>query len=113
MSTSTQEGNVTGERPGIGAGPLLALAAHLDTVFSPKATDVHVRKEGISIPRRASERTYPWPGNPLLAIIRALDGRACGHARATFPVVADVGEEGLGNSRGIHYCSKRANIAGR
>src|SRR6185295_1555290 len=38
-------GNVLGERPGKGNGPVLALAAHLDTVF-PEGTDVRVKVEG-------------------------------------------------------------------
>ena len=38
-------GNVRGRRPGATAGPGLAMAAHLDTVF-PKDTDVKVRREG-------------------------------------------------------------------
>ena len=38
-------GNVVGRRPGSGAGPTLAIAAHLDTVF-PAGTDLKVRKEG-------------------------------------------------------------------
>jgi len=95
-----QEGNVTGERPGKGGGPLLALAAHLDTVF-PEGTDVQVRKEGTK---------YSAPGigddthglASLLAIIRALD-TAHIVTRGDILFVADVGEEGLGNSRGIHY----------
>ena len=37
------EGNVMGIRPGTGGGPLLAVAAHLDTVF-PEGTDVTVRR---------------------------------------------------------------------
>ena len=39
------EGNVTGLRPGIGNGPLICVAAHLDTVFPP-GTDLTVRREG-------------------------------------------------------------------
>src|SRR5690606_31260489 len=38
------EGNVMGLRRGAG-GPLLAVAAHLDTVF-PEGTDVRVRRRG-------------------------------------------------------------------
>ena len=39
------EGNVTGLRPGAGNGPLICIAAHLDTVF-PAGTDLTVRREG-------------------------------------------------------------------
>lgn len=38
-------GNVVGRRPGTGSGPVLAIAAHLDTVF-PAGTNLKVRKEG-------------------------------------------------------------------
>ena len=38
-------GNVMGLRRGTGAGPLLAVAAHLDTVFPPE-TDVTVQRSG-------------------------------------------------------------------
>src|ERR1700693_727226 len=39
------EGNVTGLRPGVGNGPLICVAAPLDTVF-PAGTDVTVRRDG-------------------------------------------------------------------
>src|SRR5205823_5262548 len=39
------EGNVIGLRRGTGTGPLIAIAAHLDTVF-PEGTNVKVRREG-------------------------------------------------------------------
>jgi tripeptide aminopeptidase len=104
------EGNVTGERPGTGGGPLLALAAHLDTVF-PEGTDVHVRKEG---------NKYSAPGigddthglASLLAIIRALDSAHL-VTRGDILFVADVGEEGLGNSRGIHYLLEKGEYRGK
>ena len=40
-----QIGNVMGLRRGTGEAPLLAVAAHLDTVF-PEGTEVEVRREG-------------------------------------------------------------------
>ena len=40
-----QIGNVMGLRPGTGEAPLLAVAAHLDTVF-PEGTEVKVRRDG-------------------------------------------------------------------
>ena len=40
-----QEGNVMAVRRGTGGGPMLAVLAHLDTVF-PEGTDVKVRREG-------------------------------------------------------------------
>ena len=105
-----QEGNVIGERAGKGGGPLLVLAAHLDTVF-PEGTDVHVRKEGTK---------YSAPGigddthglASLLAIIRALDSAHI-VTRSDILFVADVGEEGLGNSRGIHYLLEKGEYHDR
>src|SRR5260221_9106154 len=104
------EGNVIGERSGSGGGPLLVLAAHLDTVF-PEGTDGHVKKQGTR---------YSAPGigddthglASMLAIIRALD---TGHiaTRGDIVFVADVGEEGLGNSRGIHYLLEKGQYHGR
>lgn len=43
--TIDEIGNVIGRRPGSGHGPLLAMGAHMDTVF-PEGTDVKVRREG-------------------------------------------------------------------
>ena len=40
-----QEGNVMGVRKGCGGAPMLAVLAHLDTVF-PEGTDVKVKREG-------------------------------------------------------------------
>src|SRR5262245_38547129 len=65
------EGNVMGLRKGTGDGPLIAIAAHLDTVF-PEGTDVKVKREGTRL-------AAPGIGDDtrslavLLAIIRALD----------------------------------------
>ena len=65
------EGNVLGLRKGTGSGPLVAIAAHLDTVF-PEGTDVRVKREG-------NRLLGPGVGDNsrslavLLSIIRALD----------------------------------------
>ncbi|MBS1856871.1 MAG: M20/M25/M40 family metallo-hydrolase [Acidobacteria bacterium] len=91
-------GNVIGVRPGKAARPNLVFSAHLDTVF-PEGTDVHVKHEG-------DVMKAPGIGDDcrglavLLAIIRALDE---GHVETpgTITFVADVGEEGLGDLRGM------------
>src|SRR6185312_15164747 len=68
------EGNVTGMRRGIGNGPLICVAAHLDTVF-PAGTDLTVRREGTKL-------FAPGVGDDtrglavLLAWLRALDAAA-------------------------------------
>jgi acetylornithine deacetylase/succinyl-diaminopimelate desuccinylase-like protein len=91
-------GNVIGERPGSSARPNLVLAAHLDTVF-PKGTDVHVRREG-SVLRAPGIGDDGRGLGVLLGIIRALDaGRV--QTAGTITFVADVGEEGLSDLRGM------------
>jgi acetylornithine deacetylase/succinyl-diaminopimelate desuccinylase-like protein len=93
-------GNVMGLRRGTGNGPLLVVAAHLDTVF-PAGTDVKVRREGTKL-------FAPGVGDDtrslavLLAFIRALDA-AGARTRSDILFVGDVGEEGLGDLRGVRH----------
>jgi acetylornithine deacetylase/succinyl-diaminopimelate desuccinylase-like protein len=91
-------GNVLGERPGAAPRPNIVLAAHLDTVF-PEGTDVRVKRDGAVL-------KAPGVGDDgrglaaLLAVVRALDeGRVQTPGSLTF--VADVGEEGLSDLRGM------------
>jgi acetylornithine deacetylase/succinyl-diaminopimelate desuccinylase-like protein len=94
------EGNVTGLRPGTGNGPLVCVAAHLDTVF-PAGTDVRVRREGTRL-------CAPGVGDDtrslavLLAWLRAMDAAGV-RTQADLLFVADVGEEGPGDLRGMRY----------
>jgi len=94
------EGNVTGMRRGIGNGPLICVAAHLDTVF-PAGTDVKVRREGTKL-------FAPGIGDDtrslavLLAWLRAMDAAGI-ETRADILFVADVGEEGTGDLRGMRH----------
>jgi len=91
-------GNVIGVRPGKAAHPNLVFSAHLDTVF-PEGTDVKVKREG---------EVLKGPGigddcrglTVMLSVIRALNE---GHVETpgTITFVADVGEEGLGDLRGM------------
>jgi acetylornithine deacetylase/succinyl-diaminopimelate desuccinylase-like protein len=93
-------GNVMGLRRGIGNGPLVIVAAHLDTVF-PAGTDVKVRREGTKL-------FAPGVGDDsrslavLLAWVRALDAAAI-RTRSDILFVGDVGEEGLGDLRGMRH----------
>ena len=95
-----KEGNVIGERPGSDGKTALALAAHLDTVF-PEGTDVSVRKDG-------SVLIGPGIGDNcrglavILAVARSLN-EANITTKGTIIFVADVGEEGLGNLRGVRH----------
>lgn len=91
-------GNVYGRRPGRSAGPGLLVSAHLDTVF-PRETDLAVRYIG--------ERIYgPGLGDNSLGVA-ALLHLAQAFQQFDLPnerdiwFVADVGEEGLGDLRGM------------
>jgi tripeptide aminopeptidase len=91
-------GNVIGDRPGLVARPNVLLAAHLDTVF-PEGTDVTVKREGHVL--RAPGISDDGRGLAvLLGVVRALDA---GHVqtRSSLTFVADVGEEGLSDLRGM------------
>ncbi len=91
-------GNVIGVRPGAAAHPNLVLAAHLDTVFPP-GTDVHVKREGTVL-------KGPGIGDDcrglvtVLGVIKALNDAKV-QTPGTITFVADVGEEGLGDLRGM------------
>ena len=91
-------GNVIGIRPGRSARPNLVFAAHLDTVF-PDGTDVKVTRDGAVL-------KGPGIGDDcgglavLLGMIAALDD-AHVETPGTITFVADVGEEGLGDLRGM------------
>ncbi|MGH3420812.1 MAG: M20/M25/M40 family metallo-hydrolase, partial [Streptosporangiaceae bacterium] len=103
------EGNVTGLRRGAGDG-LVCVAAHLDTVF-PAGTDVTVRREGTKL-------MAPGVGDDtrslavLLAWVRAID-QAGIRTRADLLFVADVGEEGPGDLRGMRHLFLKGEYAGR
>jgi acetylornithine deacetylase/succinyl-diaminopimelate desuccinylase-like protein len=94
------EGNVIGVRKGVGSGPLIAIAAHLDTVF-PEGTNVKVRREGTKL-------HAPGVGDDsralavLLAIVRALDAAKIQTA-SDILFIGNVGEEGPGDLRGMKY----------
>lgn len=91
-------GNVTGRRPGPEGAPTVMVVAHIDTVF-PAGTDVRVRVEGA--------RAY-GPGvsdnsmavASLINLIPALD-QAGYQLSCHLILAASVGEEGLGDLRGM------------
>lgn len=97
------EGNVLGEYRGGGQGPTVMLAGHLDTVF-PEGTDVKVKRDG-------GKFSAPGIGDDcrglatILAIARALTmGKVSLPGTVLF--VANVGEEGPGNLRGVRALFK-------
>jgi len=96
------EGNVMGVRRGSGkpGGPVVVLAAHLDTVF-PAGTPVKVRREGTKL-------MAPGIGDDthslavLLGYIRALDAAKIA-TKKDILFVGNVGEEGPGDLRGVRH----------
>ncbi|MBV1797256.1 M20/M25/M40 family metallo-hydrolase [Siccirubricoccus sp. G192] len=93
-------GNVMGLRRGTGNGSLIVVAAHLDTVF-PAGTDVRVRREGTKLfAPGVGDDTRSLAVN--LAFIRAMD-QAGIRTRSDILFVGDVGEEGLGDLRGVRH----------
>jgi tripeptide aminopeptidase len=102
-------GNVLGERPGRQAKPHLVMSAHLDTVF-PEGTAVKATRSGTGI---------AGPGIAddcrglavVLGVIRAMnEARVETGGPVTF--VGTVGEEGLGDLRGVKHLFK-TELAGR
>jgi acetylornithine deacetylase/succinyl-diaminopimelate desuccinylase-like protein len=92
------EGNVIGERPGTSGRPNLVMSAHLDTVF-PAGTNVKVRRQGYVL--RAPGIGDDCRGlADLLAVARALNNAGV-TTPGTMTFVGTVGEEGLGDLRGV------------
>lgn len=104
------EGNVMGLRRGSGGGPLIAIAAHLDTVF-PAGTDVKVKRTGTRL-------AAPGVGDDtrslavLLAFIRAMDAAKI-QTKADILFVGNVGEEGPGDLRGMRYLFTKSKYKDR
>ncbi len=91
-------GNVVGELRGANEKEVVVLSAHLDTVF-PASTEIKVRRDG----DRLLAPGISDNGTGLAALVAI--ARACHEAhikpRRTILFVADVGEEGEGNLRGM------------
>lgn len=92
------EGNVVGLRKGVGKGPTLLVSAHLDTVF-PSGTDVKVKERdgklyapGISDDTRGLSVLLSW-----IKVLKDNNIQTVGDIL----FVGNVGEEELGNLRGI------------
>lgn len=95
-----KEGNVLGEKRGAAAKPHLVFSAHLDTVF-PEGTDVVVKRDGAML-------RGPGIGDDcrglavVLAVARAMV-KSNLETPGTITFVGTVGEEGLGDLRGVKY----------
>ncbi len=94
------EGNVLALRRGTGSGEVVAVAGHLDTVF-PEGTDVTVRQRGDTL-------FAPGIGDDtrgltaVLALLRVLN-EADLQTTADVLFIGTVGEEGLGDLRGMKH----------
>lgn len=97
-----EEGNAMGVYRGTGpaGGPMVMIAAHLDTVF-PEGTPIKVRREGTKL-------HAPGIGDDtrslavLLAYARAMK-EAEVKVKQDIVFVGNVGEEGPGDLRGVRY----------
>ncbi|MFV9507287.1 MAG: M20/M25/M40 family metallo-hydrolase [Oscillochloridaceae bacterium umkhey_bin13] len=97
-------GNVYGRRPGLVRRPGLLISAHLDTVF-PRETDLRLRYEG--------ERVYgPGLGDNstglagLIHVAQAMQRHDLPN-QGDIWFVANIGEEGLGDLRGMRAAVDR------
>jgi tripeptide aminopeptidase len=105
-----EEGNVMGIRRGTGGGPMLAVLAHLDTVF-PEGTDVKVRRDGTRL-------MAPGIGDDtrglalMLSVIRAMNAAKL-ETRSDILFVGNVGEEGEGDLRGVKYLLRKGKYKDR
>jgi acetylornithine deacetylase/succinyl-diaminopimelate desuccinylase-like protein len=106
------EGNAMGVRRGSGAagGPMVAIVAHLDTVF-PEGTDVTVKRQGTRL-------SAPGIGDNtrgialMLAVVRAMNA---GKIQTTSDLlfVGNVGEEGEGDLRGVKFLMRKGKYKDR
>ena len=107
-----REGNALGVRRGRGpaGGPMVAIVAHLDTVF-PEGTDVKVKRDGTRL-------AAPGIGDNtrgialMLAVVRAIDA---GGFKTTNDLlfVGNVGEEGEGDLRGVKFLMRQGKYKDR
>jgi tripeptide aminopeptidase len=92
------EGNVVGLRKGTGHGPKLLISAHLDTVF-PAGTDVKVKeRDGKLYAPGISDDTRGL--SVLLSWLKVLNDNKV-QTQGDLLFVGNVGEEELGNLRGM------------
>ncbi len=109
---SDAEGNVMGLRRGATAagGPVVAFAAHLDTVF-PEGTDLQVKRAGTRLSAPGiSDNSRALA--VMLALIRAMnDARVQTSTDILF--IGNVGEEGPGDLRGVRHLLQNGRYKGR
>jgi tripeptide aminopeptidase len=104
-----EEGNVLALRKGTGANGIVIVSAHLDTVF-PEGTNVKVRREG---------ETLHAPGvgddsSGLATQLSFIDALNSAGIRTKHDIlfVGTVGEEGLGDLRGVRHLFTKGKYKG-
>lgn len=105
-----EEGNVVALRRGREMRPLLALSAHLDTVF-PGDTDFTVRLDAHGIMRAPGIADDGCGLAALVALLEALQNERIQTAGSIL-FVGTVGEEGAGDLRGARHLLTRGRWAG-
>lgn len=105
------EGNAMGVQRGTAAGgPMLAVLAHIDTVF-PEGTDVKVKRQGTRL-------AAPGIGDNtrgialMLAVVRAIQA-AKFQTTSDILFAGNVGEEGEGDLRGVKFILRQGKYKGR
>jgi acetylornithine deacetylase/succinyl-diaminopimelate desuccinylase-like protein len=98
-------GNVLGEHRGAAPRPHLVLAAHLDTVF-PEGTDVRVKRDGPIL--RGPGIGDDCRGLAVLLAVARVMNRGGIQTPGTITFVGNVGEEGLGDLRGVKHMFNEA-----
>ena len=105
-----REGNVLGVWKGSGGGPMLAVVAHIDTVF-PEGTPIKVKREGDRL-------SAPGVGDNtrgvalLLLLVRAMTAAGV-QTKHDILFVGNVGEEGEGDLRGVKYLLQQGKYKDR
>jgi tripeptide aminopeptidase len=107
-----REGNALAVRRGHGpaGGPMVAIVAHLDTVF-PEGTDVKVKRDGTRL-------AAPGIGDNtrgialMLAVVRAINAGGFRTANDLL-FVGNVGEEGEGDLRGVKFLMRQGKYKDR
>ena len=105
-------GNVLAALQPFGAGPYLAITAHLDTVLAPRLKeDIQADAAGVLHGPGVSDNGAGLAA--LLALARALTlGPPPDWGEAELLLVANVGEEGEGNLSGMRYLCGKSPLAG-
>ena len=102
-------GNVIGQLPGLEAGPFVAVSAHIDTVFTE--TQIEVRRDG----NRLIGPGVADNGAGLVALLALARAMRAAKLRTRLPLLllANVGEEGEGDLRGMRHFFEDPRWQGR